>query len=205
MLLTDLFPNDPVFLSRVYDTTPGAGNALVPATATHARCAVLSVGGQGANWGGGGLYAFRIEPVTPGEFLDYQVGLTSTASTPGDSWIRHRSAAAGQYIAYADRGRGSGAGGASANSIGAVLVPGVNAPVGANGGAAPGDQGQKLTLGLYGAGYGTPTSGRTPAGPGGGGHLDPVNNGGTWQGFYYMEGAGYGIVAVEFYNGNPGF
>lgn len=201
---SEIFPDAPQLLARKFYVDPVASlNVTVPAGATYARISCLGCGGQSTEaQGGGGAFARSVVPVTPGETLNVRVGDTSTASTNGDSYVR-RSAT---YLCYADRGRGNGNAGLAANSVGDVTRNGQTASTSTSypdryGGQSATDAGDFGELGF----------GKRPAGghyswigaaPGGGGvqfYAERVYSG------YTRHHAGCGLVAIEYFDKDPGY
>ena len=197
---TSLFPDAAVLLSRVSRKEPGNYDIEVPAGAKFLRAASLGVGAEGDQWGGGGAYARSRVPVTPGEILKVQVGQLSTSGTPGDSWVKR---ADGTVICYADRGRGSGVRGVAANSIGDVKYDGQPGSPAGLGGAAANDATDYAPL--IPPGDGADYSSTKGADYGGAGKLYWMTD--QYGNFvrYISWPGGSGLVALEFYDSDPGF
>lgn len=199
---SELFPSTLVLMGRAFFKVPGVYSRTVPAGAYFMRAVALGCGGQGDQWGGGGALARSLVAVTPGENIKVQVGTTSSASIAGDSWVRRND---NTNICYADRGRGNGNRGLASNSFGDVTRDG-SPGVSGSGGDPASDLADFGTLGF--GGLGNKTSGdisHSAPNAGGGGALGPAaDENGIFIG-YVTFGAGGGMVALEFFNENPGY
>lgn len=199
---TALHITDATLIATKAFKVAGQFNFTVPAGANYMRASALGCGGQGDHWGGGAAFARSVVPVTPTENIKVQVGDVSTASTPGDSWVKRNDGTT--VICYADRGRGNGSRGLAANSIGDVTRDGLpgNDSTGV-GGSAPGDSGDFGAVGL--SGVGTNAARTNAAGPGGGGKLQAVYDENNNFVKYIAYPAGQGGVRLEFFDTNPNY
>lgn len=200
---TSLFPDEAQLLGRVFKKLPGQYTITVPAGVGFVRAHALGCGGQGDQWGGSAAYARAIVAVTPGDALTVQVGDCSTASTPGDSWVKRQD---GTIIVYADRGRGDGDRGQALLSTGDVTRDGQNgnqitAPS-AGGGAVTADQND--TDPVIGQGRGADFSQTRSGDYGCGGHLIAQTLYGNFEGFV-ADPAGTGLICLEWFNANPNY
>lgn len=200
-LLSTIFPDIPNLTGVKWLKQGGSPfNHVVPANSKWCRASVRAAGGYGDNLGGGAAYARKRFTVTPGENLVIQVGATSTQTILGDSWVKRND---GALLAYADRGRGSGAGGLDSISTGDIKRSGV---AGASG-ATPGDDtpdsdpvlGPSTGVTASGVSSGLPM----PIGPGGGGK---IYYGDDVEGSLIRVGypGGQGLVCLEFFDADPG-
>lgn len=199
-----IFPAEAILVRRKFFQNAGQFNFAVPAGANFLRAIAQGCGGQGENYGGSGAYALSRVPVTPAENLKIQVGNTSTQSANGDSWVRRND---NSIIVYADRGRGNSDAGKAALSQGDVKRDG---QAGVNnqgrGGLPPSDANDFGALGFSGYAIRNPRDDINYGSPGGGGVLgaifDEFNN---LQFFIAPNGGGCGLVALEFFNTDPGY
>lgn len=199
---TSLFPDEAQLLGRVFKKLPGQFTVTVPAGVAFMRAHALGCGGQGDQWGGSGAYARAIVAVTPGEALTVQVGDCSTASTPGDSWVKRND---GTVIVYADRGRGDGDRGQALLSTGDVTRDGQDGNQNAGfeaGGALTADQNDYDPV--FGQGRGAEYTKTRSGDYGCGGHRFPQTLNGNFVG-YVSWPAGTGIVCLEWFNANPNY
>lgn len=185
VLYSDLIPEECRLIRRFWNKNYGVYTRQAPAEATLIRISLVSVGGQGGNYGGCGAFARRLAPCAPNEVFELQVGQPGTAGPPGDSWVRRQ--IGGEMLCYADRGRGVGTPGDAAKSIGDVVRSG-------QAGRSGSDAGDVARLGFGGV-IGINRN-RAP-GPGGGGYNEIWPND-------ILYAAGQGAIAIAFYAGHPG-
>lgn len=190
-------PDESFLRGRKYFKVAGLFTYAAPAIevnkpdVTHVRVSLVSTGGQGQFQSGNSAFASSKRRCSPGETFEIQVGLTAQAGPKGDSWVRRMSN--GEVICYADRGRGAGPDGLVINSIGDIRRPGIDNV------QSGGDEGDIARLG-FGGRIATMVSAPTSraAAPGGGG----------WGAAGFPANApitgGLGLVAIEFYAGDPG-
>jgi hypothetical protein len=199
-LWSTLFPDLALNKGTEVIRVPGAYNRAVPAGANFVRVSARGCGGQGDSWGGGGALARSIVAVTPGDNLVVQVGNTSTAGTPGDSFVKRND---GSVIVYADRGRGNGNGGKAAFSTGQIVRDGqASVPGSGIGGDAADDLGDVWPI--LGVGTHSAFTADVGAKPGGGGKRDPYFHNGEFFTYVAPYPSGAGSVALEFFDKNPG-
>lgn len=208
-LWTDLFPDEAILLGRTWQKLPGQFNLVVPTTfgkwpgksAAYCRAHVMGCGGTGQYWGGSGARARGIFTVTPGETLLTQIGVTSTASTPGDTWVKRNN---GTLLLYADRGRGNGTQGLASNSFGDETYDGQPGNNSSGTGGGLNDLGEYAEI-LNFAARGSDYQFTRASDPGGGGKgaavTDPYSNVVGHTGWY----GGQGIACYEWFNSNPNY
>lgn len=201
---TQIHSDEAVLYSRKF-YAGGTFNVTVPdgpgghSAAVWLRAHALGCGGQGDHWGGSGARARSRVRVMPGDNLVIQCGLTSTATTIGDSWVKRND---GSVICYADRGRGNGNGGLASNSQGDVKFDGM-AGSGGHGGSPSSDAADYAPAGFGGTGYdiSVPRSADY-----GGGGLIRTDVDETGQGIVVgAYGGGLGLVCLEFFDSDPGY
>jgi hypothetical protein len=189
ILHSDLFPDLTRLILRVWFKESGFVPLVAPPKAVFMHIAMVAVGGQGEDPGGNGAFSRRSARCTPGEAFQLQVGTPGTGGNLGDSWIKR--AATGEVLCYADRGRGTGGvQGAASRCIGDFSDSGVA------GLRSGGDITDPRQLG-FGGRFGVNPL-RAP-GPGGGGWGTPFPQ------TNIAAPAGRGLIAVEFFDGEPGF
>lgn len=197
---TSLFPDEAQLLGRMFKKLPGQYTITVPASVAFVRAHALGCGGQGDQWGGSGAYARAIVSVTPGEALTVQVGDCSTASTPGDSWVKRGD---GSIIVYADRGRGDGDRGQALLSTGDVTRDGQNGVV--NGTSSHGGD-MAINASdmdpVFGQGRGADFNSTRSGDYGCGGLREVQTLYGTFVGYVAFP-AGTGLICLEWFNANP--
>ncbi len=200
-LLSVIFPDLVASTGSKAFIVPGAFSFVVPASSKFARVTLRGCGGQGDNWGGGGALVRSRFAVTPAESLSVQVGTASQASVSGDSFVKRGAT----VLAYAERGRGNGAGGSLANSIGDIERAGETVPTSGflvdQHGGLPGSDAIDVEA-VLGAAVSTMQDQNTHVGPGGGGRLIYIPDyGGNLQRLAYP--AGSGVVVIECFDGQP--
>lgn len=184
---SELFPDESDLILRKFYKDAGQFTLAAAAGADYFRVSMVGVGGQGEHPGGSGAFSHRKAKTYPGEVFQIQVGQCGTGMTAGDSWMRR--SATGEMVCYADRGRGTGGvQGSAANCIGDIRRSGVASV------SSGSDAGDMARLG-FGGRYGVSRT-RAP-GPGGGGQA------GNFPALVLIP-AGQGMVAVEWYGGDPG-
>jgi hypothetical protein len=199
-LYTDLYPPTATIIARTFWHFSGNFNVAVPVGATYMRAGALGCGGLSTEaWGGGGALARSLVPVVAGENIKIQVGSVSTGGVGGNSSVLRND---NTIICLADRGRGVGAGGLAANSIGQVTRSG-SAGASNAGGASASDAADPFPMGF--GSPGATVDQLTPAGPGGGGRLQGSYNVDSDPIGYWEYAAGPGLVCIEFFDKNPGY